>query len=492
MTSFEKIKELLRESKQNHLFKFWDQLDENERESFLKQLSTIRFKEINDLFRKAQESLTEDVQKLDARMHPIPAEQFGSEKNADKEELDRYRSIGLEEVSKGNVAVLLLAGGQGTRLGVTYPKGMYSVGLPSGKTLFQVQAERIKRVINLAKEETGKKGNILWYIMTSGPTNATTKKYLDANNYFGLNHDDVKLFQQGLLPCFDYNGKIFLEDKNRVALAPDGNGGIYRALADNHILEDMEKRGIKYIHVYSVDNILVKVADPVFIGYCVKKEAQCGAKVVSKDGPNEAVGVVCRVDGKYQVVEYSEITEKTANLRDASGNLIFSAGNICNHFFTTEFLQKIAKQYEPELKLHVAKKKIPHVNDKGDLIKPSEPNGIKIEKFVFDVFQFTDKFVTWEVPRNSEFSALKNADSAKKDCPTTARKDLLRLHKTYIENAGGIVKDGVDIEISPLLSYAGENIESKVKGKKFDTTTILLSEEEADQGYTYRITNGKA
>lgn len=492
MTSVEKIRGLLRECKQEHILQFWDELDENEQESFLKQLSTIRFKEVNGLFTKAQESLTEDVQKLDARMHPIPPEQFGSEKNADKEQIENYRSIGLEEISQGTVAVLLLAGGQGTRLGVTYPKGMYSVGLPSGKTLFQVQAERIRRVINLAKEETGKKGNVVWYIMTSGPTNATTKKYLDANNYFGLNKDDVNLFQQGLLPCFDFSGNILLEDRNRVALAPDGNGGIYRALADNHILDDMEKRGVKYIHVYSVDNILVKVADPIFIGYCIKKHAECGVKVVSKDGPNEAVGVVCKVDGKYQVVEYSEITDKTANLKDASGNLVFRAGNICNHFFTVDFLQRVAKQHESELKLHVAKKKIPYTNDKGDQIKPSEPNGIKIEKFIFDVFQFTDKFVTWEVPRNYEFSALKNADSAKKDCPTTARNDLLRLHKSYIENAGGIVKQGVEVEISPLLSYAGENIESKVKDKNFDTTTILLSEEEADQGYTNQITNGKS
>lgn len=483
MTSVDQLRDVLRSCQQEHVLTFFEQLDENERESFLKQLKSIRFKEVNQLFRKAEESLTEDVQKVDSRMQPIPAELFGSEKNADKEELLTYRSLGLEEISKGHVAVLLLAGGQGTRFGVNYPKGMYSVGLPSGKTLFQIQAERIRRVISLAKQETGKVGNVVWYIMTSGPTNATTKKYLEANNYFGLNKDDVKLFQQGLLPCFDFDGKILLENKHTIALAPDGNGGIYRALSDNNILADMERRGIKYIHAHSVDNILVKVADPVFIGYCVKKQAECGAKVVSKDGPNEAVGVVCKVDGKFQVVEYSEITQQTANLRDSAGNLVFRAGNICNHFFTTNFLQRIAKQYESELKLHVAKKKINHVNDEGEKVTPSTPNGIKIEKFIFDVFQFTDKFVTWEVPRVSEFSALKNADSAQKDCPSTAKRDLLRLHKYYIEQAGGIVKEGVDVEISPLLSYAGENIEQKVKAKKFDSTTILLSEEEASQSY---------
>lgn len=492
MSSLEKIRELLVEYQQDHILKFVDQLSENERESFLKQLKTIKFHEVNALFRKAKESITEDVEKVDARMQPVPADQFGSEKNADKEELMTYRSTGLEEISKGRVAVLLLAGGQGTRLGVNYPKGMYSVNLPSGKSLFQIQAERIRRVINLAKQETGRVGSVVWYIMTSGPTNATTKKFLEQNDYFGLNQDDVILFQQALLPCFDFDGKLLLEEKHAVAMAPDGNGGIYRALSERHILDDMEKRGIKYIHAHSVDNILVKVADPVFLGYCVKKKAECGAKVVSKNSPNEAVGVVCKVDGKYQVVEYSEITDKTANLTDPSGKLVFSSGNICNHFFSTSFLQRVAKQHESELKLHVAKKKIPYVDRNGDHIKPSEPNGIKIEKFIFDVFQFTDKFVTWEVPRISEFSALKNPDSVGKDCPSTAKRDLLGLHKSYIEEAGGIVTEGVDVEISPLLSYAGEHIEQRVKGKRFEGTISLLSEEETLNCYSNGLNNGNA
>lgn len=477
MQTLTEIQQRLAASGQSQLLQFWDDLNDEEKSLLLKQLDTIKFEEVNRLFKRANESLTEDVMKLDSRMEPIPQEQFESEQSVDPIVLAEYRKIGLEAISNSQVAVLLLAGGQGTRLGVTYPKGMYSVGLPSGKTLFQVQAERIRRIINLAKQQTTRTGKICWYIMTSGPTNDTTQKFLKKHNYFGLNEKDVVLFQQGLLPCFDFEGKIFLEDKHSIALAPDGNGGIYRALSDNHILRDMKERGIKYVHVHSVDNILVKVADPVFIGYCVKKGADCGAKVVSKDGPSEAVGVVCKVDGKFQVVEYSEITEATANLRDKQGNLVFSAGNICNHYFSTEFLHRIAQKYERELKLHVAKKKIPHVNESGEKIKPNTSNGIKIEKFVFDVFQFAEKFVTWEVPRNSEFSALKNADSAGKDCPSTSRRDLLNLHKSYIEKAGGkILVD--EVEISPLLSYAGENLEMRVNEKSFEMKTVLLSDEE--------------
>lgn len=207
--------------------------------------------------------------------------------------------------------------------------------------------------------------------------------------------------------------------------------------------------------------------------YCVKKGADCGAKVVKKEEPNEAVGVVCQVDGKFQVVEYSEISEETANLRDPNGNLVYRAGNICNHFFTSNFLKKVSEQYEQYLKLHVAKKKIPFINKSGELVKPTVPNGIKLEKFIFDVFEFSERFVTWEVPRDSEFSPLKNCESVSQDCPSTVRKNLLNLHKQYIEQAGGQVLEGVDVEISPLLSYAGENLEKYVKGKVFDRTTVI-------------------
>lgn len=359
---------------------------------------------------------------------------------------------------------------------------MYDVGLQSRKTLFRLQAERILKLEELAFDATGKNGVITWYIMTSEHTIQPTYDYLVANNYFGLKKENVKLFEQGSLPCFEYDGKIILDQKHRIARAPDGNGGLYRALKQQGILEDLTKRGILYLHAHSVDNILIKVADPIFIGYCVRENADCAAKVVEKSSPTEAVGVVAIVDGKYQVVEYSEISAKTAEMRNSDGRLTFNAGNICNHFFTTAFLQKIGSSYEQELKLHVAKKKIPFIDNSGKRITPEKPNGIKIEKFIFDVFEFTQKFVAMEVPRDEEFSALKNADSAGKDCPSTAKADLYRLHKKYVETAGGIVH-GDECEISPFVSYAGENLTSLVQGKSFTSPLYLRSNRDNQSGH---------
>ncbi|XP_037828605.1 UDP-N-acetylhexosamine pyrophosphorylase [Lucilia sericata] len=482
MTDYVELHKRLTQVGQEHLLKFWEELSETERAQLKSDIAELNLDELKLYFDRATTSLTQNGLKLDDRLQPIPESKVISIARSSEETLNGYRDEGLKQISLGHVAVLLMAGGQGTRLGFAHPKGMYDVGLQSHKTLFRLQAERILKLEELAFEATGKKGVITWYIMTSEHTIQPTYDYFVANNYFGLKKENVVLFQQGSLPCFEYDGKIILDQKHRIARAPDGNGGIYRAMKQQGVLDDLSKRGVLYLHAHSVDNILIKVADPIFIGYCVQENADCAAKVVEKSSPTEAVGVVAIVDGKYQVVEYSEISAKTAEMRNSDGRLTFNAGNICNHFFSTAFLQKIASTFEQELKLHVAKKKIPFVDNSGKRITPEKPNGIKIEKFVFDVFEFTQKFVAMEVPRDEEFSALKNADSAGKDCPSTAKADLYRLHKKYIEAAGGLVH-GDECEISPFVSYAGENLSPLVQGKSFTTPLYLRSNRDNENGH---------
>ncbi|KAH0615622.1 hypothetical protein JD844_005080 [Phrynosoma platyrhinos] len=357
-------------------------------------------------------------------------------------------SQGLYQISQDKVAVLLLAGGQGTRLGVPYPKGMYDVGLPSRKTLYQIQAERIRRVEQLAGER---------YIMTSEFTLGPTERFFQEHGYFNLEKSNVIMFEQRMLPAVDFDGKI---------------------------LEDMERRGVQYVHVYCVDNILVKMADPVFVGFCVSKGADCGAKVVEKAYPTEPVGVVCCVDGVYQVVEYSEIPLELAERRNPDGRLTYSAGNICNHFFTVDFLRVVGEKFEPQLKPHVAIKKVPFVDKEGNLVKPLKPNGIKLEKFVFDVFQFSKNFVAFEVQREEEFSPLKNADMAEKDTPTTARRALLSQHYRWALKAGAKFVDSCGEQIPEKQSFREDEeppagLEKYLKSKVLQSP-FLLDETKAE------------
>lgn len=423
---------------QAHLISYWDQLDYEQRAILLRDIANTDFEHVSQAFEGIQNQLVEQnyEQPIDQLMEPIPEHLTGSIETSTKEQLDAYRREGLKAIADGSVGVLLLAGGQGTRLGVDYPKGMYDVGLPSKKSLYQLQAERICRLEQLANEEYNtRKASIPWYIMSSEHTRNSTEEYFLENNHFGLKPSNVVLFEQHTLPALDFQGKILLDEKYKLTKAADGNGGLYRALKTRGILADMKQRGVKYIHVYCVDNILVRVADPIFIGYCLEKKAECAAKVVRKTFPDEPVGVICKVQDHFQVVEYSEISEKTAQKikPDDTGDLLFNAGNICNHFFTFDFLEDVCQNHEHKLIYHIAKKKIPSMGKDGKrLDKPTEITGVKLEKFVFDVFTCAKKFYVWEVRREDEFSPLKNG-SGTKDTATTCKRDLMLQHVRWLQ-----------------------------------------------------------
>ncbi|KAB5593190.1 UDP-N-acetylglucosamine pyrophosphorylase [Ceratobasidium theobromae] len=485
LNQYSALKEKYEKAGQGQLLHFWDKLSEVEQVSLANQLEILDINRVNRVFAKAIQSEKDAQKSTQDDITPPPSDSFDSILGNPKKAAE-YRKIGLKAITEGKVGVLLMAGGQGTRLGSSDPKGCYDIGLPSHKSLFQYQAERIARLQVVASGNGGPNITIPWYVMTSGPTRKATEAFFSNNKFFGLDASQVIFFEQGTLPCLDNDGKVLLDSPSSIAVAPDGNGGLYAALrspispkSSTTVLSDLAARKIAYIHAYCVDNCLVRVADPVFIGYSIHKGADCAAKVVPKTSPTESVGVVARKGGRFSVVEYSEISKEQAERRDPDGQLSFRAGNIANHFYTTEFLGRVA-EFEDQMAFHIARKKIPHMDlQTGELHKPTKPNGMKLELFVFDVFPFTERMAILEVDRKEEFSPLKNAPGTGADDPGTSRADLLAQQRRFLEEAGATVKEGVEIEVSPKVSYAGEGLED-VKGKTFSRSGLVENVYELD------------
>ena len=455
------LRESYAKANQDQVFAFYDELSTNEKASLFERLQSIDPNHINEITDKALKP-PKDETKEEAKLEPLPDDATASILDSKSEDIEKWYNAGLDLVVEGQAAVVLMAGGQGTRLGSSAPKGCFNIGLPSEKSLFQIQAERIWKIQQLAEKKSGKKNIVVpWYVMTSGPTRGPTEKFFEENQYFGLSKDDVVIFEQGILPCISNEGKILMESKSKVAVAPDGNGGIYQALLTSNVRTDMRNRGIKHIHAYCVDNCLVKVADPVFLGFAASKDVDVATKVVRKRNANESVGLILLKNGKPDVVEYSEIDKATAEAKDPKQPdiLKFRAANIVNHYYSFRFLES-TEEWAHKLPHHVAKKKIPCIDtESGESIKPEKPNGIKLEQFVFDVFPMLDlqKFACMEVKREEEFSPLKNAKGTGEDDPDTSKKDILDQGKRWIADVGGTVEseggDDAGVEISPLISY---------------------------------------
>lgn len=356
-TQFTGNKEELRrkfiEFGQDHVFKFESQLTPKEADEFWTELAQIKPEAVKDDYNKALASL-QISKKVNCTPLPEVCEVNGSE-----EHRKNWEKIGYKAISEGKVCMLLLAGGQGTRLGTTDPKGMYNIGLLSGKSLYQIQAERLLKVQKLTKEITGKAVHIPWYIMTSDATRNPTIQFFKDRSYFQLDPQQFFFFEQEMIPCLTPEGKILMESKVKVARSPNGNGGLYEALKQSGALDDMSKRGIEYVFQYSVDNSLIKMADPVFIGYCAEKNADLGVKVTAKLHPAESVGVVCLKDGKPGIVEYSEIDKELTTKTDpVTGKLIYNAAHVCMNIFSLDFLKRVI--YSDKLNTlpyHIAKKK---------------------------------------------------------------------------------------------------------------------------------------
>lgn len=471
--SAEEVKELQEKyskAGQEQVFAFWDELSSTDKATLYQQLAAIDPEHVNNITDKALNPPKAESEDATPKLEPLPESAQSSIYDSAADDLKRWYDAGLGYIARNEVGVVLMAGGQGTRLGSSAPKGCFNIGLPSEKSLFQLQAERIWKVQKLAEREHSKESVVVpWYIMTSGPTRKPTEEFFEKHEYFGLDKANVVFFEQGTLPCISNEGKILLESKSKVAVAPDGNGGLYPALIGTGIVADMQKRGIKHIHAYCVDNCLVKVADPVFIGFAASKDVDIATKVVRKRNAKESVGLILQKNGKPDVVEYSEIDSETAEAKDSkdSSLLKFRAANIVNHYYSYRFLESIP-EWAHQLPHHIARKKIPYVDtEKGETIKPEKPNGIKLEQFVFDCFPFLsmDKFACMEVKREDEFSPLKNAKGTGEDDCDTSKRDISAQGTRWIQAAGGVVESedkDAGVEVSPKISYVSHHYRTSV------------------------------
>ncbi|CAH0513930.1 unnamed protein product [Peronospora belbahrii] len=372
----------LRAADQGHVLMFddADNLSPLEAREFAKELEALDLEFLQTIFQASTQGTIAETRTIE------PLRSYDRLEQCSIQDKQHWLNLGLESISRGQVAALVLSGGQGTRLGFAGPKGMYDIGLPSEKSLFQLFAERIVALQVLAGDKFStrlrQEIQIPFYVMTSRMNHDTTIEFFKKHKFFGLKESQMFFFPQGILPCFTMDGKLILENAHKLATAPDGNGGIYKAMKSSGALARLQACGVKYLHVFSVDNALCKVADPTFIGYCIDKQADCGNKVVWKAQPDERVGVVAKRNDRFCVIEYSEIDREMSERVDPrTGKLAFGSANICNHFFTIDFLVDVVL---PNLSLtyHVAHKKISMVDDTGATYTPTSNSGIKLESFI--------------------------------------------------------------------------------------------------------------
>ena len=429
----------LRDMSQEHVLAYWDRLSKAEREKLLAQIESIESGDI----RRCREALKKGGDSFDSSKGKAP--KVVTLKGA---ALKRAIAAGERELSAGKVAVLLVAGGQGSRLGYDGPKGCYSIGPVTGASLFSFHARKV-----LARS-IRHGAAVPFYIMTSLANNEATVRHFEENDYFGLNPDDVFFFSQGMWPGMDAEGRIILDEPGHIFMSPDGHGGLLAALKRSGALADMKKRGIESVFFFQVDNPLVEIADPAFIGYHVLNRSEYSLKLCEKSDPFEKVGMPMLIGDRYRMVEYTEMTKEQC-LRRKGGKLYYRYGSPAIHVFDRAFLEREAGKKMP---LHLAFKKIPYVRN-GKVVKPSEPNAYKFEKFIFDTLPNAKRtaFVAFE--KRDEFSPVKNAEGA--DSPESCKADMRAKWMRQLSAAGIKLTGSTPLEIDPVYALDAKDLEKR-------------------------------
>ena len=404
--------DVLKMYNQNHIINLLNNLEGSKREELLEQLNKIDFHQIMELYDNTKKN-------IEIKENKIEALKYLDKQKLTKEQKEKFDKLGEEAIKNNEYAVVTMAGGQGTRLGHTGPKGTFKLDVyGKGKYLFEILADNLK--------EANKKYNVSipWYIMTSKENNQETVDFLEKNNYFGYNKDDVTIFTQSQLPLVDVNGKLLINKDMKIKEASDGNGGTYTSLRASGSLADMKEKGIKWIFIGGVDNVLLKMVDVTLLGMAIDKKVQIASKSVAKANPKEKVGVFCKMNGHPKVIEYAELPEKMAEEVDDDGELKYGESHIMCNLYTIDAIEKISKE---SLMYHSAFKKNSYIDESGKEVIPQEPNSYKFESFIFDAFEFFDDIAILRGKREDDFAPVKNKEGV--DSPKTAKE----LYEKYWE-----------------------------------------------------------
>ena len=405
-TRVNEVKAKLKKYGQEHLLNHYDKLDEKKQKELLNQIESIDFELVNNLYNSTKQPKQNNEDKI------TPIDYLDKFKLNDQYKY--YEAIGKKAIKEGKLAAVTMAGGQGTRLGHSGPKGTYDIGLDSHKSLFELLSDNLK--------EEGKKYGVIipWFIMTSRENNKETVAFFEKHKYFGYQKNkNIFFFEQGELPMMDTEGKILIGEDGLIKLAADGHGGIYESLVKTNMTKKMRELGVEWVFIGGVDNCLVKMVDPVLMGIAIDKNVTVACKSVVKANPHEKVGVFCRRNGRPNVIEYSEITDEMAEAKDKDGELLYGESHILCNLFSIDAIERMGAEPLP---YHAAYKKASFLNKDGEVVKPTSPNAYKFEAFLFDAFGEVDDMAILRVKREEEFAPVKNDDSVGVDCPKTARE----------------------------------------------------------------------
>lgn len=443
-------------SGQDHVLGFWSELPSAQQMHLAGQLERVNLAQLRELFAGTSAAPTETLPPEPLR--PENVRRLPDTMEAWEQE-QRAAAAGEELLEAGRVGVVLVAGGQGTRLGFDGPKGTYAIGAISHKSLFQLHVEKILALGRRYKVA------IPLLVMTSPENDAATRQFFAEQRAFGMEPGQVSFFVQGTMPAVDRTtGRLLLATKDCIAVSPNGHGGVLQALADGGHLRALGQRGVTRLFYFQVDNPLVKIADPIYLGMHELANSEMSVKVISKNAPGEKVGVVVERGGQLEVVEYSDLPRDVAEMTDKDGRLTYWAGNIAIHVFNVDFLERLAGA-SSMLPFHRAIKAVPFVDAAGQIVKPTQPNAIKFETFVFDALPMARKALVVETSRQEEFEPLKNATG--ENSPASVRQAMSDLHGSWLESVGVGVPRGADghvtvpIEISPLYALDAEELRDR-------------------------------